>query len=313
MGRQKGPSKLNTPAFDNPNQVEQFHVNVRPSRQQLIAARKAQQLPSPSSPSSTPPSPSSPTSQLEESSLTMEQHSPPAPTGDSIADLKAWFDHRLDRMERLMTAVKEDNQRFKTMLQEKDKEIHQLKTKLNAQEQYQRSWSIRILNLKVPAEVQNQPEEVMKHVHEHVLLPLFKGAIEKGLIYDVPSPHQVLETAHILPAKAGTIPPIIARFYTRNIRAMMFRMKKEFALRAPSPSTVPTTRNRPATDKILYPFFEDLTRTNFNVMRDLANHAAVESAWSVGGVIRYRLKGDSNTKKVKDVLAHVDDIIRRRA
>lgn len=221
----------------------------------------------------------------------------------------------MDRMENLLKAMKEDNMRFKAMVQERDKEIYLLKTKLNAQEQYQRSWSIRILNLQVPKGVEDQPEEVMKHVHERVLLPLFKGAIEKGLIYDIPEPHSVLETAHILPAKPGTTPPIIARFFTRNIRAMMFRMKKEFAARGPAPAlpAAHSTRSKQQADKILYPFYEDLTRINFNTMRNLAKHPAVESAWSVGGIIRYKLKGDTTPKKVKDVMASTEDIVKGRA
>jgi hypothetical protein len=78
-------------------------------------------------------------------------------------------------------------------------------------------------------------------VYEKVLLPIFQGALDKGLLNDIPKYDSVLETTHILPAKDSTPhKPIIAPFYSRNIQAMVFRLKKEYT----PMKTITTTTSR---------------------------------------------------------------------
>jgi hypothetical protein len=202
----------------------------------------------------------------------------------------------------------------KTARAAKDSQILRLKEKINDQEQYVRGWSIRVLNLKIPPDEATDPEKVMLHVFNRILEPILQGALAKKLISSIPPPHTIMETAHILPAKPDTINPVIVRFYTRNIRNMLFRLKREFAPKEPAGSgSGATRRGEPRSTeagRYLYPFFEDLTRINFDKLKSIASHPSVQSCWSAGGVIRFKLKNSDAIRKVKSVFADLQDIVK---
>jgi hypothetical protein len=198
---------------------------------------------------------------------------------------------------------------LKEALQEKDREVTNIRERLNEQEQYSRSWSIRILNMKLPAGDSTDPYKVMQHVHEKLLIPIFRGALENNLIQTIPTANQILETAHILPCKPGTTPPIIARFYSRNIRAMVFKLKKDFAPRVATEPAAGTRSRDPAQGKPQFLIFEDLTRPTFNKMRAISQHESVDNCWSVSGQLRYKLKDNTNIFKVKSIFATVEQIL----
>ncbi len=72
-------------------------------------------------------------------------------------------------------------------------------------------------------------------LYKNVFLPIFEGAAKEGDLREVPQNADcVLERAHPLHAKEGTTKPIIARFYAREIRALIFWHKKAYA---PNPNT----------------------------------------------------------------------------
>ena len=230
-----------------------------------------------------------------------------------IDDLKSEYGTRLeahgirfDKLEASLREAKGEIQKLKEALQVKEKEVINIKQKANDQEQYIRSWSIRILDLQIPQDQDcSDTSVVMKHVFNQVLAPILRGAVSKGLLHAVPSPDQVLETAHILPSKPGQIPPIIARFYSRNIKALMFRLKREFAKKAdPTPAQATSRTPKPA-----HPFYEDLTNTNFLKMRSLASDPRVMSCWSVAGQLRLRLNNSEAIHKVRNIYESTDTII----
>jgi hypothetical protein len=74
-----------------------------------------------------------------------------------------------------------------------------------------------------PTADSSDPEKMVHHVFNRVLEIILQGALAKKLINSIPSPHYIMETAHILPAKPDAINPLIVRFYTQNIRNMLFR------------------------------------------------------------------------------------------
>jgi hypothetical protein len=213
------------------------------------------------------------------------------------------YAERFDRLETILTETRRENTALKAALQLKEGEITKLKEKVNDQEQYVRGWSLRILNLQLPPEDATYPDRVMQHAFKKVFEPIFQGALSRNIINAIPSPHSIIETAHILPAKKDSINTVIVRFYSRNIRNMLFRLKREFA-----PKSAPNTRAEPG--RYLYPFFEDLTRTNFDKLRAISGHPDVQSCWSVGGVIRFKLKNSDVIRKVKSVFASVEDILK---
>jgi hypothetical protein len=213
------------------------------------------------------------------------------------------YAERFDRLESMLSETRRENASLKSALSNKDSEILKLKEKINDQEQYVRGWSLRILNLQIPEADAIYPDKVMQHAYKKVFEPIFQGALAKNIISAIPAPHSIIETAHILPAKKDNVNPIIVRFYTRNIRNMLFKLKREFA-----PKSTPNTRAEPG--RYLYPFFEDLTRINFDKLRAISGHPDVQSCWSVGGVIRYKLKNSETIKKVKSVFSSVEDILK---
>ena len=161
---------------------------------------------------------------------------PNAVTSDQLETILSRLDsiqERLESVENLLTAAQAENAVLKAAntdlhksILEKNSIINSLRHKQNAMEQYNRSWSIRIAGVQIPNGESTDPIKVMKCVYNDALLPILRGAVDKGLLQSVPTCEQLLETAHILPAKNDSKPkPIIARFYSRNLRALMFRLK----------------------------------------------------------------------------------------
>ncbi len=255
------------------------------------------------------------------------QQQQPLLLDESIAklfeDLREEFSAKFKRLELLLESSKQEAaasrtevKKLQAALDEKDKEIHNIKRRANDQEQYIRSWSIRILNMDLPpGSDSSDPIFVMKQVFERLLKPIFEAAIADGLWQSMPAFSEVLETAHILPTKPGQTPPIIARFYSRNIKALIFRLKKAHAPKQTAQQdqqagqTRSKSRQQPA--KLAYPFFEDLTTANFRKMRALAADSRVLACWSVAGQLRFRLNGEEEIRKVDDIFSTIDDIIKK--
>jgi len=214
---------------------------------------------------------------------------------------------RLDSMENLLEAAQAENAVLKSAnselhksILEKNSLIDSLQIKQNALEQYNRSWSIRISGVPVPSGESHDPIKVMQQVYDKALLPILRGAVDKGLLQSVPPCEQLLETAHILPARSDSKPkPIIARFYSRNLRALVFRLKKEFAPKSDNSSS-----------RLLYPFYEDLTKPNFQLLRALAEDTRTGAVWSINGAIKYKMANGTEVRRVASVFDSVDNILR---
>jgi len=238
-----------------------------------------------------------------------------------LEDLKNDFKLRFDAQEGrfmelkvLLTGVQAENSALRAAMDEKENEIAGLKKKANENEQYMRSWSIRILDLPVPKDQDaSDPDVIMRLVYNKILLPIFEGAVSRKMLAVIPSYLAVLETAHILPSQPDQTPPIIARFYSRNIKSMVFRLKRDFApkqqLQQQQLPVVaqPGAKARPA--RLAHPFFEDLTTANFRKMRAIAGDKRVLSCWSVAGQLRFRLHGEDRVRKVHNIFATVEAII----
>jgi hypothetical protein len=134
----------------------------------------------------------------------------------------------------------------------KDKIILDLKTKANSLEKYNRKWSIRLNNVQLPHS--DDTDTVMKTIYQKALLPILEGALSSKLLKRIPAYDELLETAHILPAKYNDRPkPIITRFYSRNMRAMIFRLKKEFAPYEPTTTDTSSRHYKAGRRTMKYP------------------------------------------------------------
>jgi hypothetical protein len=218
---------------------------------------------------------------------------------DALENLPA----RLSRMEKLLEKANAENAALSKAMAFKEEQINSLTLRLNSLEQHHRSWSIRINGLSIPATAETNNREVKKIVYNSLLLPIFRGAVQRGDLDAVPPLERTLEYAHILPARGEGPKPVIARFFDRDLRDIVFRGKKDFA-----PRSQPSTPDRPG--RYCFPFFEDLTKTSFAKMRAIAGHEMVAACWSSRGVLRFKLKDSEQVRTVQNVLDSVENIIK---
>jgi chromosome segregation ATPase len=105
---------------------------------------------------------------------------------DALENLPA----RLSKMESLLEKVNKENGDLVKAMAYKEEQINSLQRQLNSLEQHNRSWSIRVSGLNIPTEVENSNTAVKKIVYDSLLLPIFKGAVEKGDLPSIPPPRE---------------------------------------------------------------------------------------------------------------------------
>jgi hypothetical protein len=194
-----------------------------------------------------------------------------------------------------------ENMELKKMVAARDEEIEGLKLHINNLEQHNRAWSVRIMGLPLTSTEEKSSVLVRDKVFKSVILPILEGAAAEGDLQQVPKrAEEVLEMAHPLRAKEGAIKPIIARFHARELRALVFRHKKEYAPKQP---------DGPTKGRYKFSIFEDLTSLTFSKMRALATDARVAACWTARGQIRYRLVDDPTVKRVTNVLDPLSKIL----
>jgi len=138
----------------------------------------------------------------------------------------------------LFEDLKQENSQLKSTVKDMDRKLNEmnrknceLEVRLNNLEQHHRGWSARFLNIPVSEEEERNPDVVIDRVYNLALLPILRGAHDNKQLKTIPTAAELLEVAHVLPAKPGDTKPIIARFYNRNIRDLCFRLKKDYATR----------------------------------------------------------------------------------
>jgi hypothetical protein len=202
-----------------------------------------------------------------------------------------------------LTQVKKENQQLKETVQQQAEEISELRNEINDRELHARSWSIRVINLPIPAGQETSIRAVMDTVYKELVVPILEGAKASGEISTIPPCDNVIEVAHILPGRAAK-KPVIVRFHSRYWRSLLFRYRKNHAPREDSNSN---TGGKPP--RMRYPFFEDLTKATFKQLKQIQEDERVVSAWTVSGVIRFKVDGVDSIYKVSTIFDTVEDII----
>jgi hypothetical protein len=144
--------------------------------------------------------------------------------------------------------------------------------------------------------------------------PSSRGAVSSGLLNTILDCNSVLETGHILPAKSNDRPkPIIARFYSRNIRALVFRLKWEYApTKTVTTSSSTNNRRGEATKKVYcYPVYEESTAETFNLLQALLKDPRTGPVWTISSNIRFKLQGEDTVRKVIAIYDSVKKILGR--
>jgi hypothetical protein len=251
------------------------------------------------------------------------------------------IDSEVKSLKVMLTDLKNENKQLKAEARENERKIaelsehnNKLEDRLNHLEQHHRGWSARILNIPLPdGDLDN--DTVRDTVYNLALLPILRGAASKNLLREVPTADQLLEVCHVLPGKPGHPRPIIMRFFNRNVRDIVFRMKKYYAPREGAGGAGPgATGRRPGAagnagragagasaggddgdgdpggfegkGRYLYPLYEDLTRAAFLKMRAISQDSRVKSCWTIKGQIKFILH--SNVKEIKKVSSLLDSL-----
>jgi hypothetical protein len=202
-----------------------------------------------------------------------------------------------------LKAEKQKNEQLKETVQNQADEIAELRQEINDRELHARSWSIRVVNMPIPAGQETNNRVVMDTVYKELVVPILEGVRASGEIANIPPCYNIIEIAHILPGKASK-KPIIVRFHSRYWRSLLFRHRKNFA---PREDAATATGGR--TPRMKYPFFEDLTKATFKQLKTIQADERVISAWTVSGVIRFKVDGDDTVYKISSIYDTVDDII----
>ena len=228
---------------------------------------------------------------------------------DSINSQLRDTNSRFDKLEAMFAASQKENADLKELVKNKDDEILQLKTRVNAVEQHNRSCCVRVFGLSIDGE-ESDSLSVMSTLYNKLYLPILEGAVHRKRLPSIPPLHQLIQTAHVLPGKDNKPKPILCRFFSSHIKTLIMQLKKDFAPRAtstlaPSPSFSSTNKLPP----LLYPVYDDLTRDAFRLMRAISSHKEVQSCWSVGGSIKFRIIDSAVIKSVRSIYDTVDNII----
>jgi len=218
----------------------------------------------------------------------------------------------------IVTALKEENNVLRTELKKKDKQledmnekVNSVETRLNNLEQHHRGWGARVLNIPLTSDEEQQPDIVINRVFNLAIKPVLEGAARAGKLHAVPAAEQVLELAHVLPGKPGMPKPIIMRFINRNLRDLVFRLKRDFAEREePASARGETAGSDTKVGRFRYPLFDDLTKANLAKMRAIRQDERVLACWTVGGQIRFKLKDSEGVRKVTSIMDPIDKILK---
>ncbi len=123
-----------------------------------------------------------------------------------------------------------ENTQLKKMVTDRDEKVSALKLQLNGLEQHNRACSVHMMGLPLTAAEEKSSALAREKLYRDVVLPIFKGFVAEGDLREAqPNADRVLEMAHPLWAQEGAVKPIIARFYAREIRTLVFRPKKAYA------------------------------------------------------------------------------------
>jgi hypothetical protein len=222
-------------------------------------------------------------------------------TKKDLEDIVKGYKVDLANINTKLDTLLHENAELKKMVTAKDEEIEGLKLHINNLEQHNRAWSVRIMGLPLSPTEEKSSALVRDKLYKSVILPILEGAVTEGDLPQAPkSAETVIEMAHPLRAKDGAIKPIIARFFSREVRSLVFRHKKAYA---------PKVADGPTRGRYRYSVFEDLTALTFSKMRALAADARVAASWTARGQIRYRLVDDPTVKKVNNILDPVSKIL----
>jgi hypothetical protein len=191
-----------------------------------------------------------------------------------------------------------------------DKEILELKNKVNSLDQQSRSSSIRIFGLNITKEAEDtigKNKAVMKLAYDRVIKPILDIALEKRTISSVPAINNLIADGFKLQStktgNASAPPACLITFISKEMRDVVLRLKKD---NTPPPSAI----ERAAGIKRII-LVEDLTAATHRKLKELVDHEAFAKVWTINGIIRFTLANDQENvvRKVPSPFLSVQQIL----
>jgi hypothetical protein len=208
---------------------------------------------------------------------------------------------KLAKVEAMLATAQAENKQLKEVVSAQNSKICELKDQLNNLEQHGRSFSVQVNNLSLEGVEEKDPPAIIKKVYDTVFLPILQGAASVHAISSIPSCYDMIKMAHPLPGRGDAPKLIIVRFFNRNLKAVLFKHRRQFAIK----TEVDGQRLR-----YHHPFYDDLTRDTFIKMKQLQQDPRVHSCWSTGGSLRFRLADSNTICRVKSVYLSNDEILK---
>lgn len=218
-----------------------------------------------------------------------------------------YLTEKMESMEAALITVTREKEDLQQKVDSQAHDIAELRNGLNDREQYARNWSMRCLNIPIPAGSESDTKVVMNCVYESLLLPILEGAKSTGTIDSIPKCEALLEMAHILPGKTEA-KPVICRFYSRFWRNLVFRHRKAYAPRE-QPATNSGAGRGGRTARLRFPFYEDLTKATFAKLKYIKQQEGVMAAWTVNGTIKFRIADNETIYRVGNINESFEDIV----
>ena len=173
------------------------------------------------------------------------------------------LENERDQLKEETKRLKKENAEFQQQLTQHTKATADLRRSLNDQEQHHRQWNLRVYGIKeAVGETAEDCAEKCRAIFSTQL--------------GVPTAESDIEVAHrsgkpVAPGSGARPRPIIIRFFSRRHRSKILRVRKNLKGKGVSVG-------------------EDLTLTNYKLLRQVSEHSATMSTWSVSGNIMTKLK-----------------------
>lgn len=183
-----------------------------------------------------------------------------------------------------------------------EKEMLDLKSISNSQQQHLRSLTLRILNLPVvPGEADDNHAGLRSRVYDTILKPLLTAAKSAKDISSIPQMSTIIEACFRpfnAAASSNSNPPhVIVKLSSRPIKIALLKNRKH----------LPRASSDDKSAKIY--LVEDLTLHTHQLLVSISRHKDVAKAWTVDGSVKFIMVGKSTVNTVKSAFEPIEKIL----
>ena len=217
----------------------------------------------------------------------------------------------LESQKRVEDTVKEQAAR----VTELEKEVKTLKSQVldlqnlvNKSEQERRKCSVRITGIPFTDEEKTSSDGrfLARKIYDKLLQPMLTCAKAKNLIEKVPKLDNTVEGCYRLRANTaitGTAspPPVILKLCSEQLALGVLKVKKM--------NTPPPSQEEKDMGIQRYSVMEDLTPQAYAKLREIQKEEVVEKAWTVGGRIKFIVRGNQRIHTVRSVFDPITVIL----